>query len=747
MISRIFKAGLLIIIYSSFCPESLGQFKPVNHRPPARGEIPVSQAGSLDIPGATYILVNDISGPASTLFLGKDITLDLNGYTLTYADGNYGHVINYGFEDGLTGWDVSKAPGAEIRRTDEERPFTGDKLLRLKAGDEIVSSFVYLPLANRSYFAMCGVTGHYYGDMDGDLANDMHVSLFVEDEHGNQVRVITEYGDSTRVSSPMINRSTRLGGGFITAHLNNLPSGKYRVRVRAETDCLVDEIDIRPAMDVGIGIVEKTHPMGHYDHLHEISHSAFFDYTANVKTGEPVDGIPVAEGRGTVTIKNGIIKNGTVGILSWGIQSTARDVKVIIDNVKIISSGINTTAVDVPQATITNSTFEIDNPFIINRHGAEFYAVDLRGPQSSEVSFCEFFGGQGNLVIKGNNSIVHNNLFVNRQTVTNHYSVMAMGDGSRIFENLFMPEIGSGIEIFRHRDIDIFNNEFHIQASPPSTEYHLRYSTNAIRIADYGAEPGSPRGTYGNRIYNNKFYITGRKYEQHPHYIPVANAIFYSASAGENEVFGNEITVNQENPDTDAEAFAFFIGNARAGKIYNNHITTNVSPLWVGSSYGGADSTDIAGNIIEKAQNSIADFIPVRMGSHDHPSFRARGTMFRSNEFRGMEFGIDATGHHHSYSVYWTLTLNTMDKNGEPLDNVNISLRNKNGELVGQMKSSTVGSLSLELPEYRVDGEDKIMYSPYTISYGKQNRVVELKENKVIFLPTDMFCDPETMDG
>ena len=96
-----------------------------------------------------------------------------------------------------------------------------------------------------------------------------------------------------------------------------------------------------------------------------------------------------------------MIRNGTPGILSWGIQSTAGDVFIILDNLKIIASGINSTAVDVPQATITHCTFDVDNPFIINRHGAEFYAVDLRGDKPSEVSFSEFYGGTGMSFFQG----------------------------------------------------------------------------------------------------------------------------------------------------------------------------------------------------------------------------------------------------------------------------------------------------------------------------------------------------------
>lgn len=717
------------LLFISLLQQSYGQYKPVEHRIPSESEIALNKAGSYDIPGATYVLTNDISSPRSAIFLGKDITLDLNGYTISYADGNYGHVKNYGFEEGLTGWDISKAPGAKIEDTEVTHAFIGKKILRLKAGDEIASEYVHLPAANRSYYAMCGITGSYYSDMKGDFRNDMRISIFVDDEQGKEVTCFTEYGDSARLSCPVIDRSARLGGGFAFAHLNNIPSGKYRIRIRAENDCLVDEIDIRPAMDVGIGIVEETHPLGHYDHLYNNLHSAFFDYTDDVTTGKPAEGIPVVKGSGTVTIKNGEIKNATNGILSRAIQSTAENVRIILDNIKISTSGINCTAVDVEQAVITKCTFNVENPFIINRHGAEFYAVDLRGTQPSEVSFSQFYGGQGCLSFRGDFSGVHHNYFVNHQTVTNHYSIMAMGDSSRIFENLFEPEIGSGIEVYVHRGIEIFNNEFHINAAPPSCEYHLHLSTNAIRLADYGAKPGSPRGCYGNRVYNNKFYITGKKYKQYPGYIPMASAFFYSASGGDNEIFGNNIIINQEDPESDAEAFAFYIGNSRGGKIYNNNIVSNVTPVWVACSYGNAENTLLAGNTISRSRNTIIDFKPVRMGSDEGSGTVARGTEFRSNILNGMEFGINKTGQDHSYSVFRTLKINLHDKKGNILPDTEIVITDKNGKEVVRGKSSREGSFLIELPEYEVDGNIKTYHSPYIIKSGKNKTSVDLNNN------------------
>lgn len=715
----------LVAVLIFFCVVSspvIAQYTQTIHRAPVPGEIAVSEPGSYDTPGANYILVNDVSSPKSTLFLGKDVTLDLNGYTLTYADGNYEHIPNYSFEEGLKGWDISRAPGARIEDT-KVHVFVGEKILRLSAGEEMVSPYINLPVQNRSYFAMCGVT-----------KREMQVSVYVEDDDGNQVYCNTGYTDSTLVSCPMEKRSPRLGGGFIFAHISGKKAGRYRIRVKAENDCLIDHIDIRPAMDVGIGIVEKTHPMGHNDHLFERAHSAFFDYTEDLSSGKPLQGIPVIKGKGSVTIKNGIIKNGTTGILSWGIQSTASDVTVVLDNVKITTSGINTSAVDVPQATITNCLFDVKSPFIINRHGAEFYAVDLIGEKSSEVSYSEFFGGQGCLAFRGDFSRIHHNFFANRQTVTNHYSIMAMGDSSQIFENKIFPETGSGIEIFIHRGIEIFNNEIFTVAAPPTCEYgHEDYSTNAIRIADYGAQPGSNRGCYGNKIYNNKFYITGRDYPEYTDYIPMSYAIFYSASAGENHIYGNQIIVDDQSLGSKNETSAFYIGGGTSGgHFFNNHITTNVPAVWVASRYGGASGTKIYNNTIVKSASADENFKPIRMGWDGYYKCVAKDIQFRSNITEGVGFEIDATGQDHSYTVFWTLEVQVKDKKGRCDPGKEVRILDANGNEVYSQSTGKDGTVVCELPQYAVKFSEKVNSAPYTVIVGKNKEVVELTSNSVV---------------
>lgn len=96
-----------------------GQFTPTKHRPVDKSVVAISGPGSYSDPGTTYMLVNDITSPRSAIFLGKDITLDLNGYTIKYADGKYEHIANSGFEEGAKGWDLSKAPGAKVVSTED----------------------------------------------------------------------------------------------------------------------------------------------------------------------------------------------------------------------------------------------------------------------------------------------------------------------------------------------------------------------------------------------------------------------------------------------------------------------------------------------------------------------------------------------------------------------------------------------------------------------------------------------------
>ena len=722
-----------LLFYVSATP-CFAQYRPAIHKKISGNEVPVTAAGNYANPGTTYVLANDITSGTSSIFLGKNVVLDLNGYTIKYADANYQHIANSGFEEGSKGWDFSKAPGAKVLNTADVHVFLGKKLLSLKAGDVITSSNIYLPVADRSYFAMCGITGRYYHDMKKYPDDEMKVSVYVEDEQGHEVNCVTNYGDTTLVSCPVEKKSPRLGGGFVYAHLNKLPAGKYRVRIKADTDCLVDEIDIRPAMDVGISIIENTTPLAHYDHLIRESYPpiipAFFDYTGDIATGKPLPGLPHVEGEGSITIKNGVIETGAVGILSWGIQSSAANVKIILQNVKIKTSGISSGAADISWAGISNCSFDVNIPFLIQRH-VNLCSVILRGERASEIEHNTFYGGQGCLSVKGKYSLVHDNLFVNNQTVTNHYSIMGTGDSSRIYNNRFEPKQGSGIYVSRYTEV--FNNIFKIKTSAPTCEYgREEYSTAAVRLGDYHALPGSPRASVGNRIHDNQIFITAKNYPEPKEFIPMAWGIYYSASGGENYVYGNKIVVNKTDTSSKVLTAAFYIcgGEGFGGEFYNNRITTNVPAAWVASFYGGASNSKIHNNTIIPLNH--AKFKKFRMGSSGCDECVARNIQFRSNDYSGEKFDMQVTDQNHSYTVYWTLRCKVSDKKGRAVKNAEVIVQDKNDSVVLKTRTDVHGKMQTELPEYSVNGKEINYSSPYIVTTGAIEKKVELDRNTAI---------------
>jgi hypothetical protein len=725
----------LLLLLTTSC---FAQYQPVEHRKLEGKEIAVKSAGNYAGAGETYVLTNDISSEMSTLFLGKDIILDLNGYTIKYADAKYEHIPNSGFEEELKGWDISKAPGAKVMNTEDVHVFLGKKLLSLRAGDEVTSQYINLPVPGRSYFAMCGVTGRYWHEMKKYPDDEMKVSIYVEDERGREVRCITKYGDGIKTSCPVEKKSPRLGGGFVFAHLNNLPAGKYRVRIKADNNCLVDEIDIRPAMDAGISIIEKTTPLAHYDHVIMESYPpvipAFFDYTEDAATGRSLSSLPQVIGTGTITIKNGTIESGSEGILSWGIQSSAEGVRIVLENVKIKTSGISSAAADILYAKVNNCRFDVDMPFMIQRH-VSLCSLTIRGNNPSEVTNSEFYGGQGCLSIKGKYSLVHDNLFINNQTVTNHYSIMGTGDSSKIYNNRFEPKQGSGIYVSRYTEV--FDNIFKIETSPPTCEYgREEYSTAAVRMGDYNAAPGSSKASIGNRIHDNKIYITAKNFPEPKEYTPMSWGIYYSASGGENYVYGNDIVVNKTDTSSKVITAAIYIcGGPKyfGGQFYNNRITTNVPAVWVATMYGGASNSKIFNNTIIPLNG--ARYKTFRIGFAGCDDCIAKNIEFRSNEITEGKIEISATEQDHSYSVYWTLNIKVTDAKGSPARNSDVLIRDKNNEVVLQTKTDDSGELITELAEYSVNGKEKKYLSPYKIVAGELGKEVVLDSNKEIIIP------------
>jgi hypothetical protein len=725
-----------ILLFSLFMSiSSHAAWQPTTPRALKAEEIAVTAPGNCDKAGATYVLTKDISAPGSGLFLGKDVTLDLNGHTLTYAAGFEGF-SNSGFEDGLNGWDISKAPGAQVQELPLMRPLVDKKVCLLPQGQELLSPYINLPVASRAYYAMAAVASH-----------ETSIGIYVEDENGKSIECAYQWGNNVRPTCPEKERAPKLGGGVVFALMFGQPAGRYRIRVKAiKGQCVVDEVDIRPALDTGIGIVEKTFPWAYYKSILDGDPTAFFDFTKPGAPGEPIDSIPHVSGTGVVKIRNGIIRLGSKAIRTWGVQSTATGVRLEIENVKFEASGINTNAVNAPSATLRNCRVETDTPWIIDRHRQEDYAVSLMGEGASEVSNCELIGGQGQLTVRGDNSRIFDNLLVNRQTVVNHYSLGVGGSGTQVFRNRILPEQGSGILIGRQRGVEIFDNEIRVAASPPVNEYHdTDYSVNAIRLADYNAAKGDPKGWCGNnRIHHNRIFVTGRKFPgAHPGYKPMTYGIFMSVGGEQNYIHDNEFIVNQlDAPNSEKHgAYAIYIGGSNQGGTYfNNRITSNVPPVWVSTMYGAAENATFYNNTFRKPAET-PPYAPLILGHYKWPT---KNVGFFSNEFEGLPFDVtinDYTSNYSSeYAVGWTLKIKTMP-------GAEAIVIDKNGQEVFRQKTDEKGIATARLPQYHAKGKGQIIENgkrrtiiekteagPYTVQVGDKKKTVTLDSDAEVVL-------------
>ncbi|HUU43617.1 MAG TPA: right-handed parallel beta-helix repeat-containing protein, partial [Planctomycetota bacterium] len=637
--------------------------------------------------------------------------------TVTFADAKYEHVPNYGFEEGLAGWDVTKARGAKVVSS-MIRPMVGAKILELKAGDEIVSPYITLPVPDRTYYAMCAVA-----------TDKMRVTINVDDAQGNPV-TCTFTGRREPVSQPpLANQNPKLGGGVLFAHLHHLPAGKYRIRIKAETDCLIDECDIRPGLDAGVAVVGRIAPYATYSDALKWYPCAFFDYNRKDAREQAVEGIPVVTGAGTVTIRNGVIRNGTPGMRTLGVHSNAPEVTVVLKNVKIVNSGINANAARLSRATLQDCRLEVDTPFIIDRHNTT--EASVRVDHATEISGCEFIGGQGNF--SGECPSIHDNLFVNAQTVTNHYSI-SPGSGTKIYRNRFEPRIGSGIYIGRGHDVEVYDNVFKIASAPPNCEYrYSRYSTNAIRLSDYNAKPGEPaeRRCAGNRVYNNTIHITGKSYPEYDHYEPRAYAFFISVGGGTNTIHGNRIFIDKTDRGN-CRALAFFVGgSSNGGEIHNNTVVSNCPVGWLGNDYGNAANTVFHGNRFERAPNTPRGTKLFVLGDGGNA---VRDVGFYSNDFDGWTELFDYHSRSVAYAFGWTLTVKVVDGAGRARADAEVVITAADGAEVLRRRTDGAGQAEIRLPEFTYENGRQVDCPAYTVTCGGASTKADLKKDTAVTL-------------
>lgn len=123
------------------------------------------------------------------------------------------------------------------------------------------------------------------------------------------------------------------------------------------------------------------------------------------------------------------------------------------------------------------------------------------------------------------------------------------------------------------------------------------------------------------------------------------------------------------------------------------------------------------------------------MGWEACESCFAKDVEFRSNDLVGFGFDLDITEQAHSYQVYWTLSIQLTDQNGEPLPFVYVEILDKDKQVIKKGQTNGQGQWRAELlaESYSQDGKQGL--NPFTIKTEAVEKEVVLDRNKTVLIP------------
>ncbi len=639
-------------------------------------------------------------------------TFDLNGYTMRYSAANYESIPNNSFESwtGNTpdGWTV--VSGSVVPRdTAYWQPMSGDSVLYAENAVTLESSLISLPEARayRGYMTV-GRAARSSGDF---------ISMEVLDESGNVMC-------SERKSRAEDGETPFFRGQSLACRFDSTGSGNYRLRIQTSDYAYIDRTGIVPIGDYGVAVLtswslsdSNSNQDPIVQNLSGLSIPPSGDYSGPDRYNH-------------LEVRNGRIEAAHENQISYGIR-TLGTTRGQFHNLEIVANGLKSHSIS-SAGEIHHNNLIVNMPWYFSRENSDEENVILGG---GEFHHNNAIGGQGVIRLRGTNTKVYNNYIRNNAQATNHYAIIHSGaENPEIYDNIFDPIEGSGILTYVGHGYKIHGNVFYVRTATCNVEYiNEDYSTNAIRMNDYGAETN-----YDNWVYDNSFYIEGHSYDTNwENCMPIATGIFYSASGVNNRIFNNYFQVIKDNNNDQAPTFALYLGGATNNAtdnllFHNNVIETNDKAAWIASPYGHADYMWFENNYFVRLANSF--YTPnhpesaLRLGyySGDVPGLMLVNNHFVDG-FDSDDYYFTANNSEATYDLtkQWYLRGLIKNASGGPAVNATVRAVSSAGTVEGVTDAS--GEVTLRLTEYSESGDlrssgthDRESGNPYSISviYG-----------------------------
>ena len=624
---------------------------------------------------------------------------DLNGYTITYSAGNYPSIPNNGFENWTGGspdsWTVLSG-SVEQRSTAYWQPMNGASVLYTPGAVSLQSSLIQLP-AGRAYQA--------YVTVGRAASTDITLSVLRED--GTVMCSQTQAG--------------YFRGQSFSCRFDPTSSARYRLRLTTVGNAYFDRTGIVPLNDHGVGVFTawSLNPGNVYhpaivENFPGLSLPASGDYANPTRLN-------------LLEVKDGTIRAGHENQISYGVYLSGTT-DLDLHHTTIEANGLKSHSVSAG-GEIHENTLTVNMPWYFARENSEEENVILHGGKFYNNTAT---GGQGVIRLGGTGTEIYGNLIRNNAQATNHYAIIHSGAvNPKIYNNVFDPIEGSGILTYVGHGYRIYGNTFHVRTATCNVEYlDEDYSTNGIRMNDYGA------GTsYDNWVYDNTFYITGAFTETAwPNCMPITTGIFYSASGPGNRVFGNNFYVTKTTALDRAPVFALYLGGAANNPadnvlFYNNLFETNDKAIWVSSPYGTVSNMWIEKNTFRRTANTYytppSPASALRLGYY---TAQAPGLMLINNIFEG---GFNSDSYYYTASsnsaTYdlakkWYLHVTVRGTDGNLAANALVRATSASNQVTEAYTDSN-GAALLKLTQYVESGiltsagpHTRTASSPYSLS-------------------------------
>jgi hypothetical protein len=555
----------------------------------------------LDQANVTYILDTDVNADGSAFMMGNaNVTLDLNGHTVTYGNGPVVSVPNGGFESGTTGWDISGAPTASVKPA--PTGMWGANALfvsNYSATQTIVSNPISIPVANREYAVT--VTGK------GGWNQSLEIQM-----------IDTVTGQNLPMTS--INRAT-IDRGY----------GRVESFLPATTNPVKMQIQLIP--NAGVTVAQtyidyaQIFPLGDYGVIASPSSGKL---PLNLQTTD-IKAAAKRLANGPSTVKNGSLIQGKARAYGSNAINALSSRGISVSDVTSFVNGMDSMNLNLQwgtTATILDSTFDSDIDNISDRQKA-FCQINISSTSgdiriegntltnSPEIGIFIGKNTGGFITVKNNN-------ISQRAIVSNPYAIHLYGASNfLIANNRITPINGRGISMDGSQpthDGEVYGNYVESRMKP-NIEYAFdKMSATPLRIRNWGNVQS------GIHIHDNTFVaITGD-----PGSVWVADGAFITMQNDDptvqNPLGGNLIENNTfkaivTTTDKAYKAWGVTISGVAAGAgllVKNNTFESNDISLnfgdddnWQGSN---ADILFLQNTFKKSSEGAARDYTPILAG-------------------------------------------------------------------------------------------------------------------------------------